>query len=91
MRPRMITVLASAVLAVSFLATGAQARGGGSGGRGLGGLGGGQALGFEPGSMAHVDHEHFGMGKRFVGSGIYNPVGPDCPDTPNPTPYTCTL
>jgi hypothetical protein len=91
MRRRMITILASAVLAGSLLATGAQARGGGGGhmggfGRGhIVGLGGGQAV-------AHVDDEHFGMGRRRFDSGIYDPVGPDCPnDTPYPTPYTCTL
>jgi hypothetical protein len=42
--------------------------------------------------MAHVDHEHFGIGRhRFVGSEIYDPMGPDCLyDTPYRTPYTCT-
>lgn len=93
MRRRMITILASALLAGSLLATGAQARGGGSGGGGhVGGFGGGQIGGLGAGSMAHVDHEHFGMGRRRFDSGIYDPVGPDCPnDTPYPTPYTCTL
>jgi hypothetical protein len=92
MRRRMITILASAVLAGSLLATGAQARGGGGGGH-MGGFGRGHIVGLGGGqAVAHVDHEHFGMGRRRFDSGIYDPVGPDCPnDTPYPTPYTCTL
>jgi hypothetical protein len=43
--------------------------------------------------MAHVGHEHFGVGRRhFVGGGIYD-YGLDCPYKPNYTsstwPYTC--
>jgi hypothetical protein len=93
MRRRMITMLASAVLAASLLATGAQARGGGAGGGGhMGGFGGGHIGGLGAGSMAHVGQEHFGIGSHRFDSGIYDPVGPDCPnDTPYPTPYTCTL
>ena len=91
MRRRMITILASAVLAGSLLATGAQARGGGGGGH-MGGFGEGHIGGLGAGSMPHVDHEHLGMGGRRFDSEIYEPVGPDCPNnTPYPTPYTCTL
>ena len=89
-------ILASAVLAGSLLATGAQARGGGGGGGGhgggggghmggfggghmggfggghiggfggahVGGFGGAHVGGFGAGRMAHVGHEHFGVGRR---------------------------
>jgi hypothetical protein len=105
-------ILASAVLASSLLATGAQARGGGGGGGGhmggfggghIGGLGGGhmgglgvdRAGGFGAGvgarAMAHVDHDHIGVGRRrFVGNGFYD-YGLTCPYYPSYTsPYTCT-
>jgi hypothetical protein len=56
MRGRVMMILASAVLAGSLLATGAQARGGGGGGGhgggGMGGFGGGHMGGFGGGHMA---------------------------------------
>ena len=76
MKRRMIMILASAALAGSLLATGAQARGGGGGGGHMGGFGGGHigGLGVHPGgldggngggfgarAMAHVDHDHVGL------------------------------
>jgi hypothetical protein len=99
MRGRVMMVLASAVLAGSLLATGAQARGGGGGGHGggggggghMGGFGGGHIGGFGAGHMAHVGHEHFGVGRRhFVDGGLYG-NGLDCPYYKSYTwPYTCT-
>jgi hypothetical protein len=105
MRGRVMMVLASAVLAGSLLATGAQARGGGGGGHGggggghmggfggghMGGFGGGHMGGFGGGHMAHVGHEHFGVGRRhFVDGGLYG-YGLDCPYYKSYTwPYTCT-
>jgi len=79
-------ILASAVLAGSLLATGAQARGGGGGGH-MGGFAGGHIGGF---GGAHVA----GMGRdRFVGGrrGFYG-YGADCPycGSPYTWPYTCT-
>jgi hypothetical protein len=89
-------VLASAVLAGSLLATGAQARGGGGGGGGhMGGFGGGHMGGFGGGHvgglggahMAHFGGEHFGMGRRHFIGGDY---GLDCPyDTSYALPDTC--
>ena len=95
MRGRVMMILASAVLAGSLLATGAQARGGGGGGHGgggggrIGGFGGGHVGGLGAG-MAHVGHERLGAGRRrFVGGGFY---GDDCPyyGSPYTWPYTCT-
>ena len=106
-------ILASAVLAGSLLATGAQARGGGGGGGHgggggghmggfdgghmggfggghIGGLGGAHVGGFGAGRMAHVGHEHFGVGRRRFGGGFYD-YGLDCPYYGSYTwPYTCT-
>jgi hypothetical protein len=92
-------ILASALLAGSLIATGAQARGGGGGGGHMGGFGGGHMGGFGGGHMggfggdhmAHMDHDHFDGGRRhFVGGDDY---GLDCPYNPNYTsqtsPYTC--
>ena len=92
-------ILASAVLAGSLLATGAQARGGGGGGGGHGGgfggghmgggFGGGHMGGFGAGPMAHVGHENFGGGRRFIGRGLYGD-GLDCPYYDSYTsPYSC--
>jgi hypothetical protein len=77
MRRRVMMILASAVLAGSLLATGAQAQGGGDFGRGMGGFGGGHVGGlgvghvgglggdyvdcFGAGRMAHVDQGHLGV------------------------------
>jgi hypothetical protein len=100
MRGRVMMILASAVLAGSLLATGAQARGGGGGGGGGhgggfggghmgGGFGGGHMGGFGAGPMAHVGHERFGGGRRFIGRGLYGD-GLDCPYYDSYTsPYTC--
>jgi hypothetical protein len=102
MRGRVMMILASAVLAGSLLATGAQARGGGGGGGGGGhggggfggghmggGFGGGHMGGFGAGPMAHVGPEHFGGGRRFIGRGLYGD-GLDCPYYDSYTsPYTC--
>jgi hypothetical protein len=43
------------------------------------------------GRMAHIDHQHFGVGRRhFIGSGVYDD-GLDCPYYTSYTlPYTCT-
>jgi len=79
-------ILASAVLAGSLLATGAQARGGGGGGGGHGGGGGGHMGGFGGGHMGGFGGEHmggfggdhFGGERRRVGGGYYA-YGPDCP------------
>ena len=91
-------ILASAVLAGSLLATGAQARGGGGGGGHGGGFGGGHMGGgfggdhmggFGAGPMAHVGHENFGGGRRFIGRGLYGD-GLDCPYYDSYTsPYIC--
>jgi hypothetical protein len=63
---------------------------GGFGGGGIGGLGGGRVDGFGAGSMAHVGHEHFGGGGRFVNRGFYGD-GLDCPYYSSYSwPYTCT-
>jgi hypothetical protein len=63
---------------------------GGFGGGGIGGLGGGRVGGFGAGSMAHVGHEHFGGGRRFIGRGFYGD-GLDCPYYNSYTwPYSCT-
>jgi hypothetical protein len=98
MRGRVMMILASAVLAGSLLATGAQARGGGGGGGhggGFGGghmgggFGGGHMGGFGGGPMAHVGHENFGGGRRFIGRGLYGD-GLDCPYYDSySSPYTC--
>jgi hypothetical protein len=40
--------------------------------------------------MAHVGHEHFGGGRRFINRGFYGD-GLDCPYYSSYTwPYTCT-
>lgn len=66
---------------------------GGFGGGRIGGFGEGHAGGFGADRIAHMDHEHFGIGRhRFVG-GYYND-GLDCPYNPYYTsytwPYTCS-
>jgi hypothetical protein len=90
-------ILASAVLAGSLLATGAQARGGGGGGGGHGGGFGGGHMGggFGGGHMGGFggDHMggmgHFGGGRRFVGRGLYGD-GLDCPYYDSyASPYAC--
>ena len=87
MRGRVMKILATAVVASSLLATGAQARGGGGGGGGhIGRLGGVH--------IAHIGHEHFGAGRhRFVGGGYggYDDYGLNCPyyGSPYYRPYTC--
>jgi hypothetical protein len=101
MRGRMMTILATAVLAGSLLATGAQARGGGGGGGGgghmgggfggghMGGFGGGHIGGFGGDHMGGMGYDHFGAGRgRFVGSGMYDD-GLDCPYYRTYSPYTC--
>jgi hypothetical protein len=64
---------------------------GGVGGDHIGGLGGGRVDGLGAGRMAHVGHEHFGVGRRrFVGGGLYGD-GFDCPYYRSHTwPYSCT-
>jgi hypothetical protein len=95
-------ILASAVLAGSLLATGAQARGGGGGGGHMGGFGGGHMGGFGggrigglgeghvgglgAGQVAHFGHEHLGVGRRRFVGGGFYD-GLDCPYYPN---YTST-
>src|SRR5882757_7639883 len=94
-----IMVLATALLAGSLLATGAQARGGGGGGGhgggGFGGghmgggFGGGHMGGFAGGHMDGMGRDHFGDGRRFIGRGLYGD-GLDCPYYDSYTsPYTC--
>jgi hypothetical protein len=86
-------ILASALLAGSLIATGAQARGGGGGGHmggfggaHMGGFGGGHMGGFGGDHMAGMSHDHFGAGRR---SGMYD-GGLDCPYYRTYTPpYTC--
>jgi hypothetical protein len=103
MRRRAVMILASALLAGSILATGAQAQGGGNFGRGMGGFGGGDVggLGFGPigghvdelgaGARAHFDQGHPGIGRRhFVNGRIYD-YDLGCPyDTSNTAPNICT-
>ena len=63
---------------------------GGFGGAHIGGLGGAHVGGFGAGRMAHVGHEHFGVGRRRFGGGFYD-YGLDCPYYGSYTwPYTCT-
>jgi hypothetical protein len=62
MRGRVMMILASAVLAGSLLATGAQARGGGGGGGGHGGGGGGGHMGGGGGHMGGFGGGHMGGG-----------------------------
>ena len=98
-------ILASAVLAGSLLATGAQARGGGGGGGhgGGGGFGGGHMGGFGGARIGGVDGGRVGglgigrmahvghdhFGRRFIG-GFYDD-GLDCPYyRPYAWPHTCT-
>ena len=91
-------ILASALLAGSLVATGAQARGGGGGGGHggggggghIGGFGGGHIGGFGRGHVARVGHDHFGVGRRhFAGRGLYG-YGLDCPYyQPYTWPYNC--
>jgi hypothetical protein len=96
MRGRVMMILASAVLAGSLLATGAQARGGGGGGGHgggggghMGGFGGGHMGGFGGEHMGGFGGDHFGGGRRRVGGGYYS-YGPDCPYYDSDSwPYTC--
>ena len=99
MRGRVMMILASAVLAGSLLATGAQARGGGGGGGHgggfggghMGGFGGGHMGGFGGGHMAGMRGDHFGYrGRHFARGGLYGD-GLGCPYyTPYTWPYNCT-
>jgi hypothetical protein len=95
-------ILASAMLAGSLLATGAQARGSGGGGGHMGGFGGGHMGSFGGGRIGglggehlgggdHLGHDHFGAGRRLVfGGGVYDD-GLDCPYYRSHTwPDTCT-
>src|SRR5713226_4591812 len=95
---RTMMVLATALLAGSLLATGAQAHGGGGGGGAgsmggfggghVGGLGGGHMAGFGGGRMAGMGRDHYGYGRRgFGGNYDYG----SCPYyTSYDWPYTCT-
>jgi hypothetical protein len=64
MSGRVMMILATAVLAGSLLATGAQARGGGGGGGGhgggMGGFGGGHMGGFDGGRIGGLGGDHTG-------------------------------
>jgi hypothetical protein len=91
MRGRVMMILASAALAGSLLATGAQARGGGGGGHGGGfggghmggGFGGGHMGGFGGGRMA-MGRDHFGARGGFYDDGL------GCPYYRSyASPYTC--
>ena len=90
---RTMVVLATALLAGSLFATGAQAHGGGGGGGGGGGHGGGG--GFSAGSMggfggsrtAAMGRDHYGHGRR--GFGGYYDYG-SCPYYTSYDPYICT-
>jgi hypothetical protein len=91
MRTRVMMILASAVLAGSLLATGAQARGGGGGGHGGGGFGGGHmGGGFGGGHMGGFGGGRMGgMGRDRFGGGFYD-GGLGCPYYRSYTsPYTC--
>jgi hypothetical protein len=78
---RTMIILASALLAGSLLATGAQARGGGGGGHMGGGFGGGVHMGGFGGHMGGIGGSHIGVGpqmaspdfgaRRHVGYGLY--------------------
>src|ERR1700748_3344654 len=82
MRGRMMMVLASAILAGSLVATGAQARGGGGGGGGhgggMGGFGGGLIGGLGGGHVAPLGRDRFGAGRHRFRGGYYDD-GLDCP------------
>jgi hypothetical protein len=96
-------ILASALLAGSLIATGAQARGGGGGGGGhmgggggghMGGFGGGHMGGFGGGHMGGFGGDHMAHmdhdhfdGGRRRFVGGYN-YGLDCPYNPNYTSQT---
>ena len=75
MRGRLITILASVLIAGSLAATGAQARGGGGGGHGggfggghMGGFGGGHIGGFGGGHMGGFAGSHIGgLGGAHIG------------------------
>jgi hypothetical protein len=83
MRGRVMMILASALLAGSLLATGAQARGGGGGGGHGGGFGGGHMGGFGGGHMA-MGRDHFGARGGFYDDGL------GCPYYRSyASPYTC--
>jgi hypothetical protein len=91
---RTMMVLATALLAGSLLATGAQARGGGFsagtmggfGGGHVGGFGGGHMAGFRGSRMADMGRDHYGR----RGYGGYYDYG-SCPYyTSYDWPYTCT-
>ena len=63
---RTMIILASALLAGSLLATGAQARGGGGGGGHMGGFGGGVHMGGFGGHMGGGAGSHLGVGPRMA-------------------------
>src|SRR5882672_751005 len=68
MKGRLMMVLATALLAGSLAATGAQARGGGGGGGHGGGFGGGHMGGFGGGHMGGFGGAHIGgLGGAYVG------------------------
>jgi hypothetical protein len=90
---RTMIILASALLAGSLLATGAQARGGGGGGGHMGGFGGGVHMGGFGGHMGGIGGAHIGVGPRMGfhnfgarhhvgrylgGSGVYEDYGLGC-------------
>jgi hypothetical protein len=95
MKGRVMMILATTLLAGSFVATSAQARGGagggghggGSGGGHIGGfggahiagLGGGRVGGFEAGQMARAGHDHGGVGRHRFVGGDFYDGGLDCP------------
>jgi hypothetical protein len=97
-------ILASAVLAGSLLATGAQARGGGGGGGGhmgggfggghMGGFGGGRIGGLGDGRVGglgagRLAHAgHEGFGRRRFVGGGFYDGGLGCPSYPNYTSST---
>ena len=85
-------ILASAVLAGSLLATGAQARGGGGGGGHGGGFGGGHmGGGFGGGHMGGFGGGRMAMGRDHFGArgGFYDD-GLGCPYYRSyASPYTC--
>jgi hypothetical protein len=90
---RVMMILASAILAGSLLATGAQARGGGGGGGGGGGhmgggFGGGHMGGFGGGHMGGFGGGRMGgLGRDHVG---YYDGGLDCPYyRPSTWPNNC--
>src|SRR6266851_816165 len=87
MKGRWMMVLATALLAGSLAATGAQARGGGGGGGHGGGFGGAHMGGFGGahigstgmGHTAGIGRDHFGVARRHFGAGGIYDYGLDCP------------